>query len=48
MKFSMEVMTLKVTSSRSLNRSKMADVEITEVYNKLSPVNLGPLDFGFL
>jgi hypothetical protein len=43
MKFSREVMPLKVTLTfRTFNHSKMADVQTSEVDEKLAPVNVGP------
>jgi hypothetical protein len=47
MKFSREIMPLKVTLMlyfliRTFNHSKMADVQTSEVDEKLAPVNVGP------
>jgi hypothetical protein len=47
MKFSREVMPLKVTSTPYflipyLQQLKMADVQTSEVAEKLAPVNVGP------
>jgi hypothetical protein len=49
MKFSREVMPLKVTSTSTMTfkHSKMADVQISEVDAKLAPVNVGPSNFVY-
>jgi len=42
MKFSKKVMPMRVTSTPYFDRSKMADVEPSEVDAKLASVSVGP------